>query len=221
MPVPTHDFTCTTRAIQIKCQHCQEQVWYFSCSCGSQVFFNELGLPWERHDCQEYAVYRQLDMLVNIDKMSSEEIYKAIDKREKKGKELVDDKILDIVEREIGKRKSPLTINTIQPIIGDTEVTGKVMELNKQVNLFTRLGYDASNILSVRLLGKLGEQKWAYARVRTNADRRNTCMEFELFISHEYLKEHSLRYSDMIIGIAKSVKHPKGIIWELQKHDVY
>lgn len=42
---------CTTRTFPTRCRECGASVFYFSCSCGSKVFFDELGLPWPVHDC--------------------------------------------------------------------------------------------------------------------------------------------------------------------------
>ncbi len=98
MSVPTHDITCKTRAIPIECPDCKQMVWYFSCTCGSKVFFNDLGYPWEIHYCKEYALRRYLELLVDIERMTPEEIYSVVIKREKLSGEEVDDKIWNIIE---------------------------------------------------------------------------------------------------------------------------
>jgi hypothetical protein len=221
MPVPTHDVTCTSRAIPIQCQHCGESVWYFSCTCGTRVFFNELGWPWEVHYCKEYFIRKNLEMLVDLDKMSPEEIYRLIVKRERLSGEEIDNNIWEIVESVLSKRRSKLHIEVVDPEEGNTEVSGKVIELISSINTFKRLGYDASNEISVKLLGKLAKGRWALARIRTNPDRRNKCLEFEILIGDEYLKKNSLKQGDTILGLAKGVTHSKGMIWVLQKHDVY
>ena len=52
MSVPTHGLGCHTRTFPTKCRHCGDDVFFFSCSCGSRVFFDELGPPWPVHDCK-------------------------------------------------------------------------------------------------------------------------------------------------------------------------
>lgn len=49
--VPTHGWRCNTTTWPTKCPRCREPVFFFSCSCGSRVFFDELGDPWPIHDC--------------------------------------------------------------------------------------------------------------------------------------------------------------------------
>ena len=38
MPVPTHRADCQTRIGPTQCPHCQADIYFFSCSCGSKVF---------------------------------------------------------------------------------------------------------------------------------------------------------------------------------------
>ena len=47
--VPTHGPDCETRTWPTNCPTCGQRVFYFSCTCGSGVFFDALGPPWPRH----------------------------------------------------------------------------------------------------------------------------------------------------------------------------
>lgn len=46
---------CNAKTYPITCKYCGESVYYFSCDCGSGVFFEELGAPWPRHNCHAYS----------------------------------------------------------------------------------------------------------------------------------------------------------------------
>lgn len=221
MSIPTHDITCRTRANQIICPDCKEKVWFFSCSCGTKVFFNDLGFPWEKHNCREFQIREILEFITGIEYMTVEEVYNLIIKREKYSGILLDEKTMDIIESIIGKRKSKLVIKPSVPLDENTEITGRVMELNESINIFTRLKYDAKNAWEVKILGKIGSTTWASARIRTNPDRRNQCLEFEVLIDKEYLKSNKLKKADFILGIASGINHVKGTFWQLIKHDVY
>ena len=52
MSVPTHGIGCRTRTFPTKCKKCGDKVYYFACGCGSKVFFDELGWPWNEHCCE-------------------------------------------------------------------------------------------------------------------------------------------------------------------------
>lgn len=46
-----HGTWCGTRTWPTACQRCGADVFFFSCNCGSKVFFESLGDPWPVHDC--------------------------------------------------------------------------------------------------------------------------------------------------------------------------
>jgi hypothetical protein len=221
MPIPTHSLSCTTRAFKTNCPHCKETVFYFSCSCGSKVFFNELGYPWEKHDCEEYRYIKQVALIKNIDRLSTEEIYKIILQNDKANGKEMEQKVWDFIEYIIGKRKSKFTYTIVPPLTEYTEVSGIVMSFDKPINIFKRLGYDESNEFAIKLLGSIGKEKWAFAKIRTKPNRAYDCLEFEVLIPINKLKAKPIRLNDLIIGTAKPVKHAKGIFWELIKHEVY
>ena len=79
------------------------------------------------------------------------------------------------------------------------------MAFNKPINIFSRLGYDPTTEMSAKLLGKLSNVSWAYARIRTNPDRRSKCLEFEVLIDIRYLERNPLRLHDTTLGVAKGV----------------
>lgn len=46
-----HGSWCQAKTHPTRCPSCKRQVFYFSCSCGSRVFFEKLGEPWPKHFC--------------------------------------------------------------------------------------------------------------------------------------------------------------------------
>ncbi len=153
--------------------------------------------------------------------MTTEQIYTKIVRHERKLGQELDEKVMDIIEAAIGKRKSPLTVEQVDAENTPTEIAGKVMELNNEVNIFKRLGYGTSTPMNMLLLGATAKKKWALAVIRTKPNRRNVCSEYEVLISKNYLHNTSLAKGDFILGIATPLKHPKGLAWELIKHDIY
>lgn len=87
--------------------------------------------------------------------MTNQEIYEAIARKEKVSGIHIDDDVLDIIESVVGKRKSKLSVKLVVPETGETEVSGKVIEFNHPINIYTRLGYDPRSDLSVKLLGTI------------------------------------------------------------------
>lgn len=49
-----HGRDCNTKTFRTTCKYCKQEVFFFSCTCGSRVFFDDLGDPWPFHRCEEY-----------------------------------------------------------------------------------------------------------------------------------------------------------------------
>nr|MBP6739041.1 hypothetical protein [Leptospiraceae bacterium] len=64
MSVPTHSSSCRSKAFPIICKGCGVTVFYFTCSCGSKVFFDSLGYPWTEHICQD--VKDEMELVAGI-----------------------------------------------------------------------------------------------------------------------------------------------------------
>lgn len=105
MSVPTHDITCISKAFQTRCPSCGETVWFFSCSCGSKIYFDQLGYPWEPHECREFRLKREVSLIQNAERLSSDEIYQMIMAHERRTGVEVDDKVLEMIEAVLGRRK--------------------------------------------------------------------------------------------------------------------
>ena len=51
MSVPTHGPWCSTQLYETRCWDCRETVYFFSCTCGSRVLFDDPEPPWSDHRC--------------------------------------------------------------------------------------------------------------------------------------------------------------------------
>lgn len=79
MAVPTHHASCTTRAWPATCPDCTARVFYFSCSCGSKVFFDALGHPWPQH--QDRCLAHGVRLLRDADGLSLDQVTSRIEER--------------------------------------------------------------------------------------------------------------------------------------------
>jgi hypothetical protein len=219
MSIPTHHISCVTKSFPTNCPECHSEVWFFSCSCGSKIYFNELGYPWDQHLCRKYFLQQELSLIKNSERLSDEEVYRIINDLEKKKGHTVDDQTLEILESILGKRKTPFSSYAIPADVA-SEFAGQVMEINNPVNIFKKLGYDAGNLMSVKLLGKTGNLTWAVAIVRTKPDTRNAAAEYEIFIPVEYLRAAPMRKGQVVAGLLDVLEHPKGKVWRIKEHRV-
>lgn len=50
---PYHDYgVYDAITFPTRCKICRRKVFYYSNDCGSRVFFDKLGPPWPKHDCE-------------------------------------------------------------------------------------------------------------------------------------------------------------------------
>lgn len=214
MPVPTHKLSCTTKAFPTSCPDCGSNVWYFSCNCGSKVYFDTLGFPWPEHICKDREIRETLELLHDVERYSIDEIYNLIVKHEKKFETEMSDNILEIIESVIGKRKYDFVSEEVLCDESIDVVDGKVMEYNRNVNLHKKFGYDEGSPFSFGLLGDLGKNKYGEIVIRQSPNEKNVSKEFRVLI----MKGYKISKGESILGIVEIAKHSKGKCWILTDH---
>lgn len=59
-----HGSWCNAKTYKLRCKYCGKMIYYFSCDCGSKVFFDELGFPWPIHNCIEFRQAKQKELFL-------------------------------------------------------------------------------------------------------------------------------------------------------------
>lgn len=221
MAIPTHDYTCITKAFATECPDCKERVFYFSCSCGSKVFFDSLGAPWPEHDCRARQIRETIAFVKNIERMTDDEIHRVIEQFSSEQGIEVPEHLWDMIEFEVGKRKYPLAVNELECDGQPREIYGRVMQVN-QVNLYKKFGLTQGTDLSEILLGELSGKEWQEYVIRENPDKRNRCDEVKVLMDKIVLKTQkpSLKQNDTLAGILKPVKLATGNIWVIAGYTI-
>ena len=156
-----HGVDCDARTFPTMCNLCGEKVFYFSCSCGSKVFFDDLGIPWPKHNCHNAARKwaRRLPKTVSKDGAVSVEIAPGITVR-RPGESHddtwnIDPDLVTKTERE-AKSRDQNPIESVSPgVETPLEITGVVREVIRLVDVFKRfkLARTAMNAAFLRMLG--------------------------------------------------------------------
>ncbi len=167
MPVPTHDTTCQTRLWETRCPACGAVVYFFSCSCGSKVFFDLDHPPWNPHEhsCIAYLI----SYLRDVEHYSAQVIWER-------------------VEEHANARGVPIPPGTHQHVFGprpsgqgrirplevlpsgndEVRVDGQIMSIN-QVNFFRRFNL-LDNAIGRAILGGLVTEPHLEITLREDAD---------------------------------------------------
>ncbi|MCW3100154.1 MAG: hypothetical protein JWL77_5772 [Chthonomonadaceae bacterium] len=64
----SHGHLCNAKTRPSRCKACKQKVFYFTCDCGSSVFFDSLGGNWPEHQCMnaESTAQRKEIAIINI-----------------------------------------------------------------------------------------------------------------------------------------------------------
>lgn len=167
MSVPQHGEHCRTLTFPTKCRHCGDDVFFFSCTCGSRVFFDELGWPWPEHDCafsrsdQRWARERPKTKLADGGvRVEISEGVTAVRRGKSSNRYWdIDPKVAAVAEQEARSRKSH-PIESVPPGADWTvNIVGVVRELYRKVDVYQRLQLPRTT-LSKGFLGDLGSGDW-------------------------------------------------------------
>jgi hypothetical protein len=214
-----------SKAYPTKCPDCKRDVFFFSCSCGSKIFFEDLGYPWEQHNCKRYSIRKQIELIQSAESLSTDEIWKKISDHQTRTGFLMDDSMIKMIEEIIGPRKYEFKAKNVSPIDYITvqgkkvDLSGKVIEVNNPINLAKYLGY-SKTIMGEKLLNQIGDGPWLRIVLRTRVNKKNECLEFDLLLRHEQWKKARIAVSNAIYGIAERRSHPKGFFWFLEEYNV-
>jgi len=164
MSVPTHREGCQTTTWKTICLDCRKPVYYFSCSCGSKVFFDSLGDPWPLH-ADSCPVYHARVMINSGS--DPRDIRKLLDSHAK----VSGIPIPAELDQYLSGYGAPGKIyyNDELPSDDPIEIEGRIYEVNK-INFFKRFELD-DNLIIRRLLGKLVTEPYLEVIVREDADQ--------------------------------------------------
>jgi hypothetical protein len=219
----THGSWCHAKTIPMTCKYCGEKVFFFFCNCGCKVFFDELGDPWPRHNCQEYinsiqssSVNYYVDIIKKIDKIEK----RLVDKNIQKGNKLIindngswelifdkeeniilDDEFKDIIN--INKNKghsNNIHILKIENQSNETiEVIGKIVEIVLNVNIEKKFNVDLNSIIAANFLKKLNKGPYTQITIHSLnlADKNKN--SYTALVESKFIK--SLKKGDSVGSI--------------------
>lgn len=167
MSVPRHGLDCGTHTFPAKCGKCGDDVYFFSCTCGSRVFFDELGSPWPVHDCRFSTSDRRWAQgrpRMNLDgggvRVEISDGVTAM--RPAEGRPVgwnIDLAVVDEARREAQSREHN-PIESVPPGANwKEEIIGVLRELDSSVDVHRRLGVPKTE-LGKGFLGDLAAGTW-------------------------------------------------------------
>lgn len=222
MPIPTHDLSCITKAFPTRCPDCKMAVFFFSCNCGSKVYFDDLGDPWPKHYCNKRNIRELLELMQDLERRSDDEIYKIITRFSKeRGYEIPDD-IYEIIDSVLANRTNKIFIIELNDLSGIEDISGQVTDLTHHASFKSKFKIDLKNPMHKGLAGALLRNDYAEITIREKPDRENSCRQFKVYAKEPYLKKDPIKKGDFLLANIEEIPHGfKRRVWEIMLHKVY
>ena len=225
---PTHGWWCNTRTFPTICKYCRGDVFYFSCDCGSKLFFDSLGYPWPIHRCAAYEPSPTLSRLGQEDLSGSILSYLSDNDAEQLS-QFIDQHIeRDYVARiqtaqareKRGSKKTSWIVRQDPYHNCKTAERGIITELMPDADILKKAGVKAGSV-GARALGQFVEKKLAQITIHTGAlaeDESENC-SFTFFAETSIVRRLKLVKGRVVIaqlrGIATLIKHPVWVCEQL------
>jgi hypothetical protein len=186
MSVPSHQPSCATKTWPTTCDYCGGAVFYFSCNCGSRVFFDALGEPWPQHF--DSCLGHKIRVLRDAEGLSLDAVQQLVEADAERRGIAVPPKARSLF-RTLGFRETgAATILTLTPGVEPREFVAVLRDMNAHVNFFKRLKFE-DNRVGRALLGELAEEPYVEVFLRGDTNRRTGyCAQVEAFIPRTMLE---------------------------------
>ena len=144
-----------TKTWQTACPDCAKRVFFFSCTCGSKVFFDQLGAPWPHHE--DVCVGHLVRVLRNADGLSFAQIERRLEDEAERRGAVVPANVRTLMRTLNFRETGAPTILDLTPGVEKRDFVGTVMVINR-VNLFKRLEVPDNAISRKILVPYLAEE---------------------------------------------------------------
>lgn len=211
MPVPTHSPDCKTKMFPTTCPDCGDDVFFFSCTCGSKVFFDLPNYPWNPHEdrCIPYL----LRIIKEIQKVPDGEVRSLIEEYSKVSGIPIPKQVqrqLDDLDRKLSNQ---LKIIDVPARMKSIQIIGTIISITPQVNFLKRFNY-SDNQMGRAFLGKLAKEGYIEVIIRKEADSNYVSEQYHVFHKFQPFKRSVLRQNNRVIAILNSFQLPDGrTIW--------
>jgi len=209
---PTHGWWCNARTYRTRCKYCGEPVFFFTCDCGSKVFFDKLGWPWPEHHCVEYLIALYGKELV--ERAMSVQIklpgrLTAVD--------FLDRDYANVIRRQ-SRRESPQPEHRIvrcSPT--EREVThniGVIREVVAEVDVFRKLNIPRDSPFGTQLLGPLAQGEFVQLTVHVGDLGREDVNSYTFLVSKALWAESTLAKDDVVsFALRARVIPGRSVVW--------
>lgn len=186
----------------MRCRYCEAAVFYFQCSCGSQMLFDELGEPWPRHDCKLLPLDRKIEIADRRVGRDATERYLAAQMTAVRIDAGYADRIREAFteasRRPRYAKPAGREILREDPNAGGTATeTGFVRELLPDVDVYRKHDVPKTPI-GAASLGELASGAYAQITIHTAALGEEDDFSYTFLVARRMLAEAGVRKGDLV-----------------------
>lgn len=212
MPVPTHREGCVTRIWPTTCPECGEDVYFFSCTCGSKVYFDLPQPPWNPHEnrCIPYLIR----YLTEDEGISETRVRQIVEEYSRTSGIPIPPEIHRRLVALENKGKGGIVVNIVAPSDKGCDIVGQIIQINWQVNFLKRMRH-SDNAIGRGLLGKLVEESYVEITMREDPGQETrNCNQYEFFAPLRTLEQSRLKQGARAFVVLNPYVVPGGqCIW--------
>ena len=226
-----HGWWCNSKTYPLTCKHCGDEIFYFSCDCGSSVLFAALGPPWPLHRCAASAPKPTLSRLGEdlsgslIRYLSAEnaaDLSRLIDNNIEHEYR---DAITEAAKHEKNRPKRTTWITKQEPYHNCvTTERGTVTDLIQNANISKKAGVTGT-AMGIAMLGKYAEAPLTQLTIHTMAlaEAESENFSFTFFVEESVIDQSHICKGCLVEaklrGIVVSSSHPIWVCEEIA--DIY
>ncbi len=211
MPVPTHRDDCETRIWKTSCPDCGDPVYFFSCTCGSKVFFDLNRPPWNPHE--ERCIPYLIRYLSEIEQISPRHIRQLVEKYAREKNVIIPEEIQHRLEALENKGKSGIKIVNVSPADSECIVIGQVVSVNTQVNFLKRFKHSDS-VMGRAFLERLIKNSYVEIDIREDPDESTRqCRQYRCFVEMKIFERSRLGLHSRAFAVLNPMNIASQKIW--------
>ncbi len=202
MAVPTHREDCQTQLFPWRCPDCGDRVYFFGCTCGSRVFFDTPGPPWDLHS--DHCIHFLIRELREIRGLNDNEIVRMVREHARETNVTPSKDIHDYIDNQHGPKK--LSVLEVLPGEDDQMTLGVVREVNK-VNFEKRFGIEGTP-LGRQFLGAFKHGVWKEIIIREpdKGKGKEPRYQFTFYVKDNVFDSSILRRGNIVIVHLKIIR---------------
>ncbi len=209
-----HGRWCNSRTFPMQCKYCGERIFYYSCDCGSKLFFDRLGQPWPIHRCEGFAPKPILSRLGQEDLSGSLLSYMNVGLSKDLSRIIednLDHQYVDDIKRAEKDEKNRLKHSSLlvrqDPYHGcRSRERGIITELIRNANILKKAGMVDSSV-RVAQLERFASKPLVQITIHTGAlaeDESENC-SFTFFVEAQIVDELQLFKGCLVIADLRGI----------------